>query len=324
MPEVSIVILAKNEEGFIDSTLKAVYNQEIDSSFEVIVIDSGSRDRTLSIIQRYPVRLLQISPEDFGHGRTRNLGVSLAQGNFIIFLNADATPVDKGWLVSMVNSLSDDKVAGVYSRILPRPGCNPLDKRDILNDNYLFDGREKYIKKLSEYNKFTPERKRKFISFHTISCAIKKSVLLDNMFADIEFGEDLEWSKRMLEKGLKIIYEPGSVVVHSHNIHSSFINTVRKYFDDARLSRRLLDRWSVLNLLKWPAVIALESIKDWDYILKQEAGFIFNAHWIFYSCITRSAEFLGILLGVFPFLPDNLIDWLSLARQAKGIENLRS
>jgi len=317
MPKVSIIILTKNEEEFIEETLRSVYSQEIDCDFEVIVIDSGSRDMTLEIVQRYPVRLLRILSCDFGHGRTRNLGTSIAHGDYIIFLNGDATPKNKKWLAFLIDCLSSNSVAGVYSRIYPRPNCNPLDERDILNDSYLFDGREKYIKSFSEYNKMSPEKKRKFISFHTISCAIKRDILLENTFADVEFGEDLEWSKRMLEKGFRIIYESKSEIIHSHDIHASFVNTLRKYFNDARISQTLLNRWSFLNLLKWPAVITLESTKDKVYILRLKRNLFYKLNWIFYSNITRLAEFIGILLGILPFLPDILVDRLSLVRQIK-------
>jgi rhamnosyltransferase len=317
MPKVSIIILTKNEEEFIEETLSSVYSQEIDYDFEVIVIDSGSRDRTLEIVQGYPVRLLQIAPRDFGHGRTRNLGISIAQGDYIIFLNGDATPKNKKWLVFLIDSLSGDNVAGVYSRIYPRPNCNPLDERDILNDNYLFDGREKHIRCFSEYNKMSPERKRKFIAFHTVSCAIKRDSLLKNMFADVEFGEDLEWSKRMLEKGFKIVYESKSEAIHSHNIHSSFTNTVRRYFDDARLNQRLLRRWAFVDLLKFLIVIIVESRKDTAYVLRLRISPMSKLNWIIRSPLMRIAEFLGILLGMLPYIPPKFVDRLSLVEEIK-------
>lgn len=317
MPKVSIIILTKNEEKFIEETLNSVYTQEIDCDFEVIVIDSGSQDRTLEIVQGYPVRLLRIAPRDFGHGRTRNLGTSIAQGDYIIFLNGDATPKNKKWLVFLINSLSANSTAGVYSRIYPRPNCNPLDERDILNDSYLFDGREKHIKCFSEYNKMSPERKRKFTAFHTVSCAIKRDLLLKNMFADIEFGEDLEWSKRMLEKGFKIVYESKSEVIHSHNIHSSFINTVRRYFDDAQLNQRLLRRWAFVDLLKLLIVIVVESRKDTAYILRLRINPMSKLNWIIRSPLMRIAEFLGILLGMLLYIPPKFVNRLSLVEEIK-------
>ena len=52
-PIVSIVIRTKNEERFIGQTLSAIFGQEIEPPFEVIVIDSGSTDSTLNIVRKF-------------------------------------------------------------------------------------------------------------------------------------------------------------------------------------------------------------------------------------------------------------------------------
>lgn len=319
MLEVSILILTKNQEWVIAETLNGVFSQETTSNFEVIVIDSGSKDRTIDRIREYPINLVQIPSSEFGHGKTRNLGVKLAKGEYIVFLNGDATPKNKYWLESLINNFFlYDKIAGIYSRIYPRNNCNPLDERDILTDDYLFGEKVKYINSFPEYHKIDIKRKRKFISFHTVSCAIKKGLLLDNLFADIEFGEDLEWSKRMLEKGFRIIFEPRSEVIHSHNLHSSFFRTFKRYFDDARANQQILKRWNLLSLLELPVVIFLKFIKDILYILKLENPFFYKIKWISHSPFLRLGEFFGILLGIFPYWPEKVIDRLSLVREIKS------
>ncbi len=320
MAEISVVILAKNEEKYIGSTLDMVFRQGIDKEYEVIVIDSGSKDDTLKIVKRYPVKLVEIPTQEFGHGRTRNLGVRMAGGKITVFLNADATPVNEDWLESLIAAFqNDEKIAGVYSCAYPRHNCNPVDARNILGDNYLFDKNKKikYIPSPSAYEQMNKEEKRKLVSFHTVSCAIDRSILLENPFADIRFGEDLEWSKRMLEKGFKILYEPNSEVIHSHNIHSSVIKTIKRYFDDARLNQRLFKKWAVIDLLKFLLVVIVESRKDAAYILKMKRNFIIRARWILHSFLTRMAEFVGILLGAIPFLPEKFVDRLSLAEELR-------
>ena len=57
------------------------------------MIDSGSRDRSVAIARAAGVRVVEIEPGEFGHGRTRNLGASLCAGELICFLTQDATPV---------------------------------------------------------------------------------------------------------------------------------------------------------------------------------------------------------------------------------------
>lgn len=160
--DISIVILTKNEEKYIGSTLDMIFSQDIDKKYEVIVIDSGSRDSTLEIAKRYPVKIVEISAQEFGHGRTRNLGARIAGGEIVVFLNADATPMNEDWLKNLtVNFKNDKEIVGAYSYTYPRFDCSPLDTRSILTDNYLFDETEKikYIKSFLEYGQMNAEEK---------------------------------------------------------------------------------------------------------------------------------------------------------------------
>ena len=95
---VSIVIPVKNGDYWLEHTLTALLNQELDKPFEVIVIDSGSTDSSLDIIRKHPVHLIQIQPETFNHGTTRNIGVQAAKGEYVVMTVQDARPVDNQWL----------------------------------------------------------------------------------------------------------------------------------------------------------------------------------------------------------------------------------
>ena len=74
--DVTIVIPTKNAGDILDRTLNMVFSQKTQFSYEVICVDSGSKDKTLDIIGKYPCKLFQIEPKDFGHGKTRNYGAS--------------------------------------------------------------------------------------------------------------------------------------------------------------------------------------------------------------------------------------------------------
>lgn len=73
-PVVSIILLVKNGDRYLAEILDAVFSQESDHKIEVVVIDSGSMDDSLDILSNYIVQLVQIPPEEFNHGETRNLG----------------------------------------------------------------------------------------------------------------------------------------------------------------------------------------------------------------------------------------------------------
>ena len=127
-PRASIIILCKNAAQKIDSVLKGIFAGRTDFAYEVIIIDSGSRDGTKDIIAKYPVKVIEIPPNLFSHGGTRNTGASLAGGEFIVFLTQDAVPKDEYWLSRLLDNFSDSGVAGVYGRQLPEDDSPPMEK----------------------------------------------------------------------------------------------------------------------------------------------------------------------------------------------------
>src|SRR5882724_2114062 len=100
-PLVSIIIRSFNEGWALRQTLPALQAQDY-RNWELIVIDSGSTDDSVELIQ-------QAQPP-----RVMNTGVRLARSNFVIFLNADATPQDSQWLRPLVRVLLNPNVAAVF------------------------------------------------------------------------------------------------------------------------------------------------------------------------------------------------------------------
>ena len=89
--DVTIVIPAKNGGELFDKVLAKVFEQETKYEYEVICVDSGSTDSTLDIIKKYPCKLYEIAPSEFGHGKTRNYGAGKGTGEFIVFLTNETS-----------------------------------------------------------------------------------------------------------------------------------------------------------------------------------------------------------------------------------------
>lgn len=89
---VSIVIPVFNKEKWINQTLLTVYNQTY-SNWECLIIDDGSTDGSLAAVNEFvanhPGNWKVISQENSGQTRTRNLGIELAEGEYIAFLDGD-------------------------------------------------------------------------------------------------------------------------------------------------------------------------------------------------------------------------------------------
>jgi rhamnosyltransferase len=127
--KVSVVILTWNGEDTVEECLHGVFSQKRDFELDVVMIDSSSTDRTLEIAARFPARVRVIDQRDFDHGDTRNMGAWLTDGELIVFLVQDAFPLRTDWLATLVRNFEDERVGGVFCRILPRPTAGPLVRR---------------------------------------------------------------------------------------------------------------------------------------------------------------------------------------------------
>jgi rhamnosyltransferase len=218
VPTISVLLLTKNGTEYLEEVLRAIFSQKLSETFEVIAIDSGSTDGTLDMLRRYPVRVREIAPEEFNHGRTRNLGIAMAHGDFVVLITQDATPSTESWLERMLANFSDPDVAGVYCRQIPRPDAGVLTKRQL--NGWVTARPHREIKRITDWQRYgslPPMEQYMFCAFDNVSSCIRKEVWRKHLFPYTSFAEDLEWSKRVLEEGHAIVYEPEAAVFHSHH-----------------------------------------------------------------------------------------------------------
>jgi glycosyltransferase involved in cell wall biosynthesis len=92
MCRLSIVIRCYNEERHIGRLLFGIKQQSI-KDVEIIVVDSGSTDSTLSIVGRYPIKVVTIEPEEFSFGRSLNIGYQNTTNDIIVNASAHVYPI---------------------------------------------------------------------------------------------------------------------------------------------------------------------------------------------------------------------------------------
>lgn len=105
---ISIIIPAHNEEDYIGPTLDALNRQNY-PNFEIIVVANGCTDKTAALALNNCHRLVVLSNK--GLGLSRNLGARLAQGDILLFLDAD-TLLEPGALETIANKFSQKYAAG--------------------------------------------------------------------------------------------------------------------------------------------------------------------------------------------------------------------
>lgn len=198
----SIVIRAKNESRYIGEVLGAVFRQVEADPFEVIVVDSGSTDRTLEIVRRFRVRLIEIAPESFTYGRALNIGIAEAGAEHVVSLSAHSTPHDERWLASLVAPFKNARVAGVVGRQYPRADATLLDHLGM---------------RLTGLTGDRPELRERNPRFSNANSALRRSLWQRVPFDEQVAGaEDFAWARTMQELGYLIAYEPAAAVYHSH------------------------------------------------------------------------------------------------------------
>ena len=88
VPRVSVIIATYNNAHYILEAIASIFNQTY-TSYEIIVIDDGSTDNTRQVLEPYLDKLRYVYQENKGVSQARNLGLEIAQGEFISFLDAD-------------------------------------------------------------------------------------------------------------------------------------------------------------------------------------------------------------------------------------------
>ena len=158
-PLVSVITPSYNQGQFIQQTIESVLNQDY-ANIEYIVIDGGSTDETIAILNSYGNKIIWVSEKDEGQADAVNRGIRMASGEIIGWLNSDDTylPGSIRKAVSFFNKYSNvqmlygeayytDKEGNITSRYPTKPfnydnlahECFICQPSAFIRKNVLFD-----------------------------------------------------------------------------------------------------------------------------------------------------------------------------------------
>jgi rhamnosyltransferase len=264
-PGASILVPTFNAGPGFEELLRRLGAQETGFDYEIVVLDSGSTDGTAELAARHGARVHHVRSEDFDHGATRNLGISLCHGEYVALIVQDALPLDERWLAAMVENIErDDLVAGVYGRQVPRPDSGPLT-RVLVNGwpTASLERREQFAGDAARYRALPPAERRTLAAFDNVSSCVRRSFWERIPFARTPFGEDARWARDVVEAGLKIVYEPRSAVIHAHE--RGPVYDLRRHYVEAQL---LLDLFG-LALVSNAALLVLNTLRSSAYLYRR-------------------------------------------------------
>jgi rhamnosyltransferase len=191
---------------------------------EIVAIDSGSSDNSLSLLKQHGASITRIAPEEFGHGRTRNLGARLAQGEWLIYLSQDATPARADWLVTLTRHLRDPQVAAAFGRQLPPAQVGPIETF-FLEQTYP-DRPFRHAPTPLGAARTGIQR----IFFSNVNAAIQRAAWQQAPFPDdLIMSEDQAFARAALAAGYSLVYDPQAAVIHGHRY--SLSQLFRRNFD---------------------------------------------------------------------------------------------
>lgn len=196
----SIVIRAYNEERHIGRLLEGIRQQTI-KDVEVILVDSGSTDATVSVAESFGAKIVHIPSAEFTFGRSLNFGVREAGSEFIVIASAHVYPVYPDWLETLLRPFQDEKVALTYGKQRGYEGSK-------FSEHQIF---HQWYPDVGNFDQATA-------FCNNANSAIRKKLWEQHAYDETLTGlEDLEWGKWAKGQGFKIAYAAEAEIIHIHN-----------------------------------------------------------------------------------------------------------
>ena len=248
--KLSIIIRCFNEEKNIGRLLAGIMEQTVED-VEIILVDSGSTDATVSIASNFPVEIMQIRPQDFSFGYALNVGCEAATGDILLFASAHVYPLYHDWLELMMKPFQEEQVALVYGK----QRGNHFNK---YSEHQIF---QKWFPGESTMNQPHP-------FCNNANCAIRRSLWLEQPYDEALTGlEDLDWAKKIQEKGYRIAYQSEATIIH---VHEETWNDVFNRYRREAIALRLIQKHETFNFLTFLTLLWKNCRHDWKQALHDQ------------------------------------------------------
>jgi len=242
---LSILVLNWNKFDLTKEAVDSVL-EHTPQEVEVILIDNGSSSEVLQRLTltfaRTRVKVLPIGINRY-FGEGNNIAAEKAKGDILVFLNNDVV-VTKGWLAPLMVELLENSDVGAVGPKFIYPDGTLQEAGAYLDSNAHPVQRGKgQNSELPKYNE------RKEVHYVSAACiAIRKSTFLElggfNYIYEPAYYEDTELCFAVRAKGLKVVYQPRSVVLHKESQTTSDTSTGLDLSSTVEINRsKFLERW---------------------------------------------------------------------------------
>jgi len=240
---IALIIRCFNEEAHIGRLLARAMDQTRPPD-EIIVVDRGSTDATLSIAESFGVTAVSISTTEFSAGRALNRALRLADDcDICVLTSAHVYPVNDTWLERLVSPFDDPDVALAYGRQQAPP-----------------NGRYSEARVLSQWFPAVSAPRQRHPFCNNANAAVRRRVWEELPYnEDLTGFEDLDWAKRAMAAGKAISYVADAAVVHVQN--ESVAQIVNRYRREA-VAHRQLDAKQQMGVAEAVRLAAINIVAD--------------------------------------------------------------
>jgi mycofactocin system glycosyltransferase len=220
LPLVSIVIPVKDRAEELVRCLTSL--EQLDyprERREIIVVDDGSSDGSPSVAVRFGCKLVATDEPGSGPGAARNLGVSVAKGEILAFIDSDCT-ASTGWLRELAGGFTDPSLAAVGGLVDGMRDAGALDRYEAVMSSLTLGTRAMTGSTGDD-------------TFYLPSCNLLVRAeafrSVEGFSPEMHVGEDVDLSWRLRDAGWRISYLPSGRIWHEHR--SRFIAFLKRRFD---------------------------------------------------------------------------------------------
>jgi len=200
--EVTVIVRTFNSEDMIVSCLESITKQK-NVIIKLLIVDSGSTDSTLDLIQNYPHEIINIPAGTYIPGPVLNTAISKSETDIVVFVNSDVALLSDKTISYLIEPIkSDGAVVATFGRQIARPEA------------------ELYVK--YEYSKSFPRHygdSPSWMHYSLPIAALKKSTWDDGFqfYQDSWGSEDTHLGVLLKNSGFQVLYIPRAIAMHSHN-----------------------------------------------------------------------------------------------------------
>ena len=257
--DLSVIIVSYNAAPFLRETLQSL-KEQVGLSYEVIIVDNGSRDDSSRVVAEVmPDATWLPQSTNLGFSRANNVGVRVARGETLLFLNSDVTLPDQDALAHCLKRLSADPKIGVLS---PRVNLVSSGQIDATCHRGFptpwasfthFTGLEKLFPHVPLFNGYT----KRYLGYdheHSIDAVGGMCMFVPRAVGDalgwwdedyMFYGEDLDLCYRAHEAGYQVWYYPEVVILHHKGASTGMSESSRAVTTASRETTRQVKKWSV-------------------------------------------------------------------------------